>query len=194
MLVQNRRHLEGLRERLRERGLAVHAVEIDSLGEQPVAQDLAGLTRALLHLDDRIAWLAVLRAPWCGLRFADLEALCGDDHKSAVWDLLQQPQRLARLSADGQARARSVVATLTAAFAAREHATLSRWIERTWIELGGPACLDDAAAAAIRGAVLRAARRSRARRRPRRSRLCCNARSRSCSRKPTRRASRASRS
>ena len=67
VLVQSRTHLEGLRERLRERGLAVHAVEIDSLGEQSVAQDLAGLTRALLHLDDRIAWLAVLRAPWCGL-------------------------------------------------------------------------------------------------------------------------------
>ena len=146
VLVQNRRHLEGLRERLRERGLAVHAVEIDSLGEQTVAQDLAGLTRALLHLDDRIAWLAVLRAPWCGLRFADLDALCGDEHKSAVWDLLQQPQRVARLSDDGQARARSVVATLTAAFAAREQATLSRWIERTWIELGGPACVDDNAA------------------------------------------------
>jgi ATP-dependent helicase/nuclease subunit A len=146
VLVQNRRHLEGLRERLRERGLAVHAVEIDSLGEQPAAQDLVGLTRALLHLDDRIAWLAVLRAPWCGLRFADLEALCGDDHKSAVWDLLQQPQRVARLSADGQARTRSAVATLTAAFAAREQTPLSRWIERTWIELGGPECLDDAAA------------------------------------------------
>ena len=105
MLVQSRTHLEGLRERLRERGLAVHAVEIDSLGEQSVAQDLAGLTRALLHLDDRIAWLAVLRAPWCGLPFADLEALCGDDHESAIWDLLQRPERLARLSADGQARA-----------------------------------------------------------------------------------------
>ena len=145
VLVQNRRHLEGLRERLRARGVAVHAVEIDSLGAQPVAQDLAGLTRALLHFDDRIAWLAVLRAPWCGLRFADLEALCGDDHKSAVWDLLQQPQRIERLSLDGRTRARSIVASLTAAFAAREQATLSRWVERTWIELGGPACLDDSA-------------------------------------------------
>src|SRR5688572_14474057 len=145
VLVQNRRHLEGLRERLREQGLAVHAVEIDSLLEQSVAQDLAGLTRALLHLHDRIAWLAVLRAPWCGLTFADLEALCGNDRDSAIWDLLQRPSRLAALSVDGQARARSVVATLTAAFAAREHAPLSRWVERTWTVLGGPECLDDPA-------------------------------------------------
>jgi ATP-dependent exoDNAse (exonuclease V) beta subunit len=145
VLVQNRKHLEGLREQLRARGLAVHAVEIDTLGEQPVAQDLAGLTRALLHLHDRIAWLAVLRAPWCGLRLADLEALCGDDRSAAVWDLLKRPGRIERLSADGQARARGFVVTLTDAFAAREHAPLSRWVERTWIALAGPACLDAAA-------------------------------------------------
>jgi ATP-dependent exoDNAse (exonuclease V) beta subunit len=145
VLVQNRKHLERLRERLRERGLAVHAVEIDSLGEQSIAQDLAGLTRALLHFHDRIAWLAVLRAPWCGLTLADLEALCADDHAAAIWDLLQQPARLARLSANGQERARSIVATLTAALAAREHLPLSRWIERAWTLLGGPACLDDPA-------------------------------------------------
>jgi ATP-dependent exoDNAse (exonuclease V) beta subunit len=144
VLVQNRKHLEGLRERLRERGLAVHAVEIDSLGEQQVAQDLAGLTRALLHLSDRIAWLGVLRAPWCGLTLADLEALCGDDRDAAIWDLLREPARLSRLSPDGRARCESVVATLAAAFHARESAALSRWIERTWIALGGRACLDDA--------------------------------------------------
>jgi ATP-dependent exoDNAse (exonuclease V) beta subunit len=145
VLVQSRTHLEGLRERLRERGFAVHAVEIDSLGEQSIAQDLAGLARALLHLDDRIAWLAVLRAPWCGLRWADLEALCGDEPKTAVWALLQQPMRVARLSPEGQARAHAVVATLAAAFEVRPLMTLSRWVERTWIELDGPACLDDAA-------------------------------------------------
>ena len=145
VLVQSRTHLAGLRERLREHGFAVHAVEIDSLGEQSVAQDLAGLTRALLHLDDRIAWLAVLRAPWCGLRWADLEALCGDDARSAIWDLVQQPARLARLTPDGQSRLSRVVETLGVAFQSRADTTLSRWVERTWVELEGPACLDDTA-------------------------------------------------
>jgi ATP-dependent exoDNAse (exonuclease V) beta subunit len=145
VLVQNRKHLEGLRERLRESGLAVHAVEIDSLGEQQVAQDLAALTRALLHLDDRIAWLAVLRAPWCGLTWADLNALSSHDHRSCVWQLLLEPARIARLGADGQARAQRLVATLTAAFAARGESSLTRWIERTWLALGGLECLEDAA-------------------------------------------------
>jgi ATP-dependent exoDNAse (exonuclease V) beta subunit len=143
VLVQSRTHLEGLRERLRDRGVAVHAVEIDTLGQQSVAQDLAGLTRALLHLDDRVAWLAILRAPWCGLRWADLDALCGDDLQSAIWQLVQQPARLARLSDDGRARVQRFVATLTAALAVRGQATLSRWVEQTWHALDGPACLDD---------------------------------------------------
>ncbi len=145
VLVQSRTHLEGLRERLREQGFAVHAVEIDTLAEQPVAQDLAGLTRALLHLDDRIAWLALLHAPWCGLTWADLDALCRDDSRAAIWDLLQQPARLAAMSADGRRRAQAVVATLAEAFARREQAPLCRWVEQTWAALGGHSCLDHAA-------------------------------------------------
>jgi ATP-dependent exoDNAse (exonuclease V) beta subunit len=145
VLVQNRNHLEGLRERLRERGFAVHAVEIDSLGDQQVAQDLAGLTRALLHFEDRIAWLGVLRAPWCGLRWADLEELCGDDRDAPIWRLLRDPQRLERLTPDGRARAESLAAALTAAFARRGETTLARWVERTWLDLGGAECLTDAA-------------------------------------------------
>jgi ATP-dependent exoDNAse (exonuclease V) beta subunit len=144
VLVQSRRHLEGLRELLRGRGIAAHAVEIDTLAEQSVAQDLLGLTRALLHFDDRIAWLAVLHAPWCGLTFADLEALCRDS-ADAVWDLLREPARIARLSADGRARALRFRETLAAAFARREHLTLARWVEETWLALDGAACLDTAA-------------------------------------------------
>jgi ATP-dependent exoDNAse (exonuclease V) beta subunit len=144
VLVQSRTHLEGLRELLRERGLPVHAIEIDTLAEQSVAQDLLGLTRALLHLDDRIAWLAVLHAPWCGLTFADLHALCHDS-PAAIWDLLRDPTRITRLSADGQSRALRAAATLGAALARREQLTLTRWIEHTWLALGGEACLDAAA-------------------------------------------------
>jgi len=145
VLVQSRTHLEGLRERLRARGWPVHAVEIDTLEEQQAAQDLAGLARALLHPADRVAWLAVLRAPWCGLRWVDLEALCGDTDE-AICELLLQPDRLDRLSDDGRERLQDVARVLTRAFGHRDGASLAGWVERTWRELDGPACLDDEAA------------------------------------------------
>jgi ATP-dependent exoDNAse (exonuclease V) beta subunit len=142
VLVQARGHVVGLREQLRARGLRVHAVEIDALGEQPVAQDLIGLARALSHRDDRIAWLALLRAPWCGLTWPDLHALCQDARRRAVWDLMREPGRLGRLSADGRSRLEATRARLDAAFAARPGSSFASWVERTWRALDGPACLD----------------------------------------------------
>jgi ATP-dependent helicase/nuclease subunit A len=144
VLVQSRTHLAGLRERLRARGWPVHAVEIDTLEEQQAAQDLAGLTRALLHPADRVAWLAVLRAPWCGLRWTDLEALCGDTD-DAVFDLAFDYERVSRLSDDGRQRLAHVANVLARALDRRDGAPLAAWIERTWRELDGPACLDDEA-------------------------------------------------
>src|SRR5690606_39669774 len=51
------------------------AIEIEQLREQPVVQDLIALTRALVHLADRTAWLSILRAPWCGITLPDLHAI-----------------------------------------------------------------------------------------------------------------------
>ncbi len=142
VLVRSRSHLAGLRERIRTKGWPVHAVEIDPLDGEPLAQDLLGLTRALVHLDDRIAWLAVLRAPWCGLLWEDLHALCYDAPRRAIWDLSRDPAHTARLSADGRARLAATRATLESALARRAETSFARWIERTWHELDGPDCID----------------------------------------------------
>ena len=75
VLVRSRRHLERIVPQLRARSLCFRAIEIEQLGHRQVVQDLFALTRALAHLEDRIAWLAVLRAPWCGLTLADLHTL-----------------------------------------------------------------------------------------------------------------------
>src|SRR5207302_1811284 len=75
ILVRNRAHLDEIVPALKEAGVRFRALDIEQLGEKQVVQDLYALTRALLHLGDRIAWLACLRAPWCGLTLADLLAL-----------------------------------------------------------------------------------------------------------------------
>ena len=78
VLVRARSHLQEILRAFHEAGLRFRAQEIDPLAGRPVARDLLALTRALLHPSDRIAHLAVLRAPWCGLSLDDLHVLCGD--------------------------------------------------------------------------------------------------------------------
>jgi ATP-dependent exoDNAse (exonuclease V) beta subunit len=80
ILVRSRAPLARIAQRLKQAGHAFRAVEIEPLAERPVVQDLLELTRALTHLADRAAWLALLRAPWCGLTLADLVAFAGDEH------------------------------------------------------------------------------------------------------------------
>ncbi|MBN1237931.1 MAG: UvrD-helicase domain-containing protein, partial [Gammaproteobacteria bacterium] len=108
VLVRSRTHLNGLQERLHVEGVPVRAVEIDPLNERQVVQDLIGLTRALTHAGDRVAWLAVLRAPWCGLRWQDLEALCGAAPDRSIAELLQDDDALDRVSGDARRRLRRV--------------------------------------------------------------------------------------
>ena len=75
ILVRKRDALADIVPALKAAGIRFRAIEIEHLGEKQVVQDLYALTRALSHLGDRIAWLSVLRAPWCGLSLFDLYSL-----------------------------------------------------------------------------------------------------------------------
>ena len=86
ILVRGRNHLREIVPQLKQAGLAFRAIEIDRLDDRPVVQDLLALTRALAHRGDRLAWLAILRAPWCGLTLADLHALAGIGTNNAGTD------------------------------------------------------------------------------------------------------------
>ncbi len=143
VLVQSRGHLEGLHERLRVLGWPVHAVEIDGLDEHQPVQDLVGLTRALLHLGDRVAWLAALHAPWFGVSWADLHALCADSPDRTIWELMHETPHIEQLSPDGRHRIQVARERFRGAFAARADKTLARWVEDTWTQIDGPACLDE---------------------------------------------------
>ena len=142
VLVQSRAHLGGLQERLRERGLAVNAVEIEPLGERQAVQDLIGLTRALLHPADDVAWLAVLHAPWCGLTWRDLAAVAERRGARSVLETIRDPEVRARLEGEAGARLERLLAVLDSAFAARAGLALADWVERTWRALGGDEWLE----------------------------------------------------
>jgi ATP-dependent exoDNAse (exonuclease V) beta subunit len=144
LLVRSRAHLAEIAPALKDAEIPFQAIEIETLGHRPVVQDLLALTRALVHPADRVAWLSVLRAPWCGLTLADLEALAGHDRGAALWTLLNDAAVLARLSGDGKQRLTRVRDALGAALAARRREPFARWVEGAWLALGGPACARDA--------------------------------------------------
>ena len=125
-----------------EPGERFSAVEIDSLGERPVVGDLVALTRALLHPADRIAWLSLLRAPWCGLTLADLHALVDGDFNRAIWDILKSGEWRTRLSTDGIGRLERLIPVLSDAIDRRGTLAVRRWVEGVWIAMAGPACLE----------------------------------------------------
>ncbi|HYM48068.1 MAG TPA: 3'-5' exonuclease, partial [Burkholderiaceae bacterium] len=144
ILVRTRVHLAAIVPQLKRAGLSFRAIEIEQLAERQIVQDMLALTRALLHAADRTAWLALLRAPWCGLTLADLHALVGDERDAAVWDLMCDELRVQRLSADGQRRLAATRAVLATALAPRGRASLRRSVEAVWMALGGPACVQQA--------------------------------------------------
>jgi len=143
ILVRNRGHLREIVPQIKDAGLRFRAIEIEELGHRPVVQDLLALARALSHPADRLAWLALLRAPWCGLTLADLSELAGADAKRTVWELMNDGARVAALSADGRARLQRVCAVLRACLDHRCRGSLRSRTAGAWFALSGPACVED---------------------------------------------------
>src|SRR4029078_5658696 len=89
ILVRNRTALADIVPALKRAGIRYRAIEIEHLGEKQVVEDLYALTRALLHLGDRIAWLAILRAPWLALPLDRLLEIAGGDRHENILELIK---------------------------------------------------------------------------------------------------------
>jgi ATP-dependent helicase/nuclease subunit A len=143
VLVRGRSHLRAIVPALRQSGLRFRAIEVEGLAERQVIQDLRALTRALCQPADRISWLALLRAPWCGLRLQDLKLLTSDlDRHSPLWSQLRHPGLPLALSADGRERLARILPALHHAMDSIGRQPLRARVETLWVALGGPACVE----------------------------------------------------
>ncbi len=141
ILVRSRTQLTSILPALRKAQIRYEAVDIDQLKEEQHVLDLIAITRAVLHVGDRISWLACLRAPWCGLKLADLSKLAEREQNRTVLDLLADPDKIFSLSIDGRMRATRVGEILNKAVLSVGRVRLRDLVEQTWLALGGPACL-----------------------------------------------------
>lgn len=143
ILVRSRSHLRHILPALHAAGIRPQAVDIDALNERPAVLDLMSLARALNHPGDRVAWLSVLRAPWCGLPLPALQTLCsGLDRHAPLWLALEDEAHRQMLPAAELARLERVLPALRAAMRHRGRRSLPALVEHCWRALGGPACLD----------------------------------------------------
>ncbi|MDR4518858.1 MAG: UvrD-helicase domain-containing protein [Nitrosomonas sp.] len=153
VLVRNRSHLSEIVALMQSAGLRFHAVEIEALNQKPVVEDLLMLTRALLNPADRLAWFGILRAPWCGMRLDDLQALVSPqmfDHceqkkpqTRTVWEMINDEKCWHTLSRDGAKRLGRVRRVFLQYMLNRYRQSLRTTVEAAWQALGGPGCIGE---------------------------------------------------
>jgi ATP-dependent exoDNAse (exonuclease V) beta subunit len=168
ILVRARKHIGDVMRILRSKGLPCRAVELVPLRERSVVVDLIQLARALSHEADRAAWVAVLRAKWCGLTLETLHHLLAGANlkrtvRSVMLRALQNPSAesnrlgastdLADLTSSTQSqlidddqwqRWLSVSQIMCGAFE-RINLPFALKLEHTWRELEGDQVIDDVA-------------------------------------------------
>lgn len=140
ILVRSRSHLYEIIKRIKDAGIDFRGEDLEPLRERAVIQELLALLRALIHPCDRVAWLALLRARFCGMGLSDIHSLMRQSGKMPVWSLLKDDARLTALSEDGRRRLATFKDKMTGAMVIRGRVPLRELLEGVWIELGGPAC------------------------------------------------------
>jgi ATP-dependent helicase/nuclease subunit A len=137
---------------LRDAQIPFRAVELENLRDRPEILDAVALTRAPFNPQDRVAWLGVLRAPWCGLSLTDLHIIAAAEEGAR--SLVPIPQllreRLHLLPAQSRKSAKRVLsafASLADIHTAMPNATPGTLMQQLWRSLGGDVCVDDTARA-----------------------------------------------
>lgn len=139
VLTRARNHVIEIAKQLERTGIPYRAVDLKPLAEQHEVLDLVTITRALLHPADRIAWLALLRAPWCGIELAHLHTLAAGDHPEHRKESLRHRlrERAENLPEHAKNRVLDMLNVLDGALRHTGTESLADRVERTWRSLGG---------------------------------------------------------
>jgi ATP-dependent helicase/nuclease subunit A len=150
VLGRTRAALAPIAAALREHAIPFRGVELEPLQDRPEVLDALALGRALLNPIDRVAWLGVLRAPWCGLPLDELHILTSADEET----LLRLPvprlirERIQLLRPQNR---RGIERVLHAAdwaaklASSQPTACFGTWLRQVWLSLGGDHCVDKTA-------------------------------------------------
>jgi len=137
VLARSRKHLHGIMQALQEAGIAYRALGILPLHARPEIRLMRALLHALMHPADRASWVALLRAPFCGLDTLALHALLSGDQRP-VAEILADGACIARLDEDAQARVGHLRAALCVCIEMAGRVQLRPLLTHAWERLGMP--------------------------------------------------------
>jgi ATP-dependent helicase/nuclease subunit A len=143
VLAGARPHLRGVRASLHARAIPFVGINLEPLADIAAVRDLEALARALESPLDRVAWLAVLRAPFIGLALPDLTVV--SDAAGAGTIPAALTTAIPGLSPDGAVRLMRARPVLLSAWQERERENRAHLVERAWLTLGGASAAASAA-------------------------------------------------
>ena len=135
ILVRSRNQLIQIVQELKKRNIPFQGVDIELLAKLPHLRDVWSLTQALLMPANRLAWLAVLRSPWCGLGLQDILTLANFAKSQSIYAALSNLDKITELSAEGRIRAQFIYSALHTALTQRHQQTLVDWLRHTLEQL-----------------------------------------------------------
>ena len=164
ILGRTRSSLMGIAQLLKQHQIGFRAVDLENLADRQEIQDALALSRALLHLADRAAWIALLRSPLVGLNLSDIYALIGEQPFKTAWHSIAQYQtdkavktsdnqtksnqawcfeNVANLSQVGQQRLAVAIPIIDNALKRLGSLPFANLVRETWLQLDGPQTVEN---------------------------------------------------
>ncbi|KTD61451.1 UvrD-helicase domain-containing protein [Legionella spiritensis] len=142
ILVRSRSHLNEIVRLLRTENIAFQGVEIEQLSSLPHIRDIWSLTKALLYPADRLAWMALIRSPWCGLSLTDLHKIANFDRSQSILHALQSQADILDPGDESTIRLRYFTQVMSDALTMRQQQSLVDWVRQTAGQLHSEYILD----------------------------------------------------
>ena len=145
VLTRSKAHLSELITLINKKdtSIPIDAIEMSKILSNQTFQDILCLTKALFDFSDRTNWIAALKSPWCGLSINDLVLLFEKDHKSLVWELINNIDNTSRLDKNSARRLRSFVEVISENIQYRGRISHRYFVEGIWRQLNGEESMVD---------------------------------------------------
>ena len=141
ILTRTRLTVKEIIQEMRHKKIPFKAIGIDQVKDQQIYQDIMSLTKALYNLDDKVHWIAILRAPWCGLDLKSLSILFENNHDRDAWDVINDLNITNKLDSDNKKRLYFIRDVISKAIGYRGRVSHRFFIESVWRMLMGDKCL-----------------------------------------------------